>query len=191
MVELKKNLRMTKAALLENAVHECGHAVIAAHLGVIARNGRTKLWAGGRGRNGIGLNTWFGAVDFGSGERELILTALLAGEASQFRSLKNFAHKGWDSDLAMVWADSKATRSQWDRDEIHRLLRGYSDNEEKQFQFLTKCTDQAHFLVDELWPVILKATRFLLRERHFSLGNKQIIKMLKEQESKHGRPEVS
>ena len=78
---------MTKAALLENAIHECGHAVVGAHLGVIARNGRTKLWVGGRGRHGIGMNTWFGAVNFGSGERDLMLVALLAGEAAQFKSL--------------------------------------------------------------------------------------------------------
>jgi hypothetical protein len=179
MVELKKNLRMTKAALLENAIHECGHAVVGAHLGVIARNGRTKLWVGGRGRHGIGMNTWFGAVNFGSGERDLMLVALLAGEAAQFKSLPTFAHRGWDSDLATVWADAKATRSQWDRDEIKKLLRGYSDDDGKQLRLLTKCTDEAQSVVDELWPVILKAARSLLRTRHFSLGNKQIINMLK------------
>ena len=43
MVELKKNLRMTKAALLENAIHECGHAVVGADLGVIARNSGRSL----------------------------------------------------------------------------------------------------------------------------------------------------
>jgi hypothetical protein len=181
MVELKKNLRMTKAALLENAIHECGHAIIGAHLGVLAANGRTKLWAGGRGRHGIGMNSWFGAVDFGSGERKLMLTALVAGEASQFKFLPKFSQEGWHSDLATVWADAKAMRSQWDRDEIQKLLRGYSDNEGKQLQLLSECTDRAHSLVDELWPVILKAARFLLRARHFSLGNKQIIKMLKGQ----------
>jgi hypothetical protein len=36
MVELKKNLRMTNAALLENAIHECGHAVIGAHQSIAA-----------------------------------------------------------------------------------------------------------------------------------------------------------
>jgi hypothetical protein len=181
MVELKKNLRMTNAALLENAIHECGHAVVGAYLGVIALNGRIKLWVGGRGRHGIGMNTFFGAVNFGSGERELMLIALVAGEAAQFKSLPKFANEGWDSDLATVWGDAKATRSQWDRDEIQRLLWGYSDDEEKQLQFLAKCTERAHSLVDELWPVILIAARSLLRTRHFSLRNKQIIKMLKEQ----------
>jgi hypothetical protein len=187
MVELKRNLRMTKAALLENAIHECGHAVVGSHLGVIARNGKTKLWVGGRGRHGIGMNTWFGAVNFGSGERDLMLVALLAGEAAQFKSLPKFAHRGWDSDLATVWADAKATRSQWDRDEIQKLLRGYSDDDGKQLQFLAKCTDKAHSLVDEFWPVILKAARSLLRARHFSLGNKQIAKVLPPQASGNRR----
>jgi hypothetical protein len=140
MVELKKNLRVTKAALRENAIHEGGHAAIGAHLGVITPNGRTKLWVGGRGRHGIGMNTWFGAVNLGSGERELMLVALLAGEAAQFKSLPKFALKGWDSDFATVWADAKASRSQWDRDEIRKLLRGYSDDG-KQLQCLTKCTE--------------------------------------------------
>jgi hypothetical protein len=187
MVELKNNLRMTNAALLENAIHECGHAVLGAHFGVVAPNGRTKLWAGGRGRHGIGMSTWFGVVDFRSGERELILIALLAGEASQFRSLPRFADKGWDSDLATVWADAKATRSHWDRDEIQKLLLEYSADEGRRLQFLARCTERAHSLVDELWPVILKAARCLLRARHFSLGNKQIAKMLPPQASGNRR----
>lgn len=177
MVALKKNLRMTKAALRENAIHECGHAVIAAQLGVIAPNGRTKMWAGGRGRHGIGLNTWFGAVNFRSGEKELLLIALLAGEAAQFKSLPRFAEKGWNSDAATVWAGTKGPRSQYDRDEIQKLLRGYSNDEGKQLQLLIKCTEKAHSLVDRLWRVILKAAQALLRTRHFSLSNKQIMKM--------------
>jgi len=178
MVALKKNLRMTEAALRENAIHECGHAVIAARLGVIAPNGRTKMWAGGRGRHGIGMNTWFGAVDFCSGERELLLIALLAGQAAQFKSLPRFAEKGWNSDAATVWAGAKGPQSQYDREEIQRLLRGYSDDVGKQLQFLIHCTEKAHSLVDRFWSVILKAARALLKTGHFSLPNKQVIKMI-------------
>jgi hypothetical protein len=169
---------MTRAALRENAIHECGHAVIASHLGVIKPNGKTKMWAGGRGRHGIGLNTWFGAVDFRSGERELLLVALLAGDAAQFKSLPRFASKQWKSDSGVVWADSKGPRSQFDRDEIERLVRGYSSDTAKQLQFLNHCTDRAHSLVDRFWTVILRASRSLMKARHFSLANKQLIRMI-------------
>ena len=136
------------------------------------------MWAGGRGRHGIGMNTWFGAVNFRSGERELLLVALLAGEVAQFKSLPKFEGMGWNSDIATVWADSKGPKSEYDRDEIQRLLRGYSEDVGKQLQFLTHCTEKARSLADRLWPVILKAARSLLRTRHFSLGNKQVMRMV-------------
>ncbi len=175
-MELKKNLRLTKAALFENAIHECAHAVIATHLGVIKPGGKTKVWAGGRG--GLKLKTWYGKVDFQAAERKSMLIALMAGEKAQFKSLQGFSEKGWESDPGTLWMRAKGPQSQYDRDEIKRLLSQFSADEGIQLSLLLECAKATQELVDQHWPLILKVARSLLRARHLSLSNKQVIRLV-------------
>jgi hypothetical protein len=185
-VESKKQRGLSVRQMFENAVHESGHAVVAACLGIGPLPLGIKLWPRGRTDKGQGIRWgvtqlchWAKSEGVFRDEIEKSIVSLLAGRQAQNRLTNVFQEHGWGAAPAQYALAVELDGSLVDDKMVSRLL-GYVPllPGETASSIYNSLLDRTQRLMDQNWLAVLSVARAVLRTKHYSLDGKMITKII-------------
>jgi hypothetical protein len=173
--------------MYENAIHESGHAVVGASLGIGPLPPGIKLWRRGQreeGRSEIkwGLTQlchWTESDGIVRDEIEKSIVSLLAGRQAQARLTDVFREHRWTASQAQYWLANELDGSSRDNKMVTGLLEHVPlRTGETAASLYNSLLDRTQRLLDQNWPAVQSVARALLRTKHYSLGGKMVTKIV-------------